>query len=130
MEAPWAPSLAVVGTAFITMALVRTVHHWGDVRFDTESMFDSTALQASISIAWTLIALSAMVVGVRRIQRSVWVAGASFMAVVVAKLFLVDLRNQETVGRVVSFIAVGLLLLIVGYFAPVPPTEPAADHPD
>ena len=130
VEAPWAPSLAVVGTAFITMALVRTVHHWGDVRFDTESMFDSTALQASISIAWTLIALSAMVVGVRRIQRSVWVAGASFMAVVVAKLFLVDLRNQETVGRVVSFIAVGLLLLIVGYFAPVPPTEPAADHPD
>ena len=130
VEASWAPSLAVVGTAFITMALVRTVHHWGDVRFDTESMFDSTALQASISIAWTLIALSAMVVGVRRIQRSVWVAGASFMAVVVAKLFLVDLRNQQTVGRVVSFIAVGLLLLIVGYFAPVPPTEPAADHPD
>ena len=130
VEASWAPTLAGVGTVFITMTLVRTVHHWGDVQFDASSMFHSTALQASISIAWTVIALSAMVVGVRLIRRSVWVAGASFMGAVVLKLFLVDLANQETVGRVVSFIAVGLLLLIVGYLAPVPPAEPAANHPD
>ena len=49
------------------------------------------------------------------------------MGVVVLKLFLIDLRNQDTVGRVVSFIAVGILLLIVGYLAPVPPAEPAVD---
>ena len=130
VDASWAPTLAVLTTVFVTMTLVRTVHHWGDVPFDAQSMYDSTALQASISIAWTLIALSAMVAGVRRVQRSVWVAGASFMGVVVVKLFLVDLRNQETVGRVVSFIAVGLLLLIVGYFAPVPPSEMAANRQD
>ncbi len=124
----WAPTFAAGGTVFVTMELVRTVHHWGDVPFDTRSMFDSTALQASLSIAWTLIALSAMVVGVRRIRRPVWVAGASFMAVVVVKLFLIDFRNQETAGRVVSFIAVGILLLIVGYLAPVPPADSSADH--
>jgi uncharacterized membrane protein len=43
------------------------------------------------------------------------------MTVVVAKLFLVDLGNAGTLGRVVSFLGVGVLLLIVGYFAPVPP---------
>jgi uncharacterized membrane protein len=53
------------------------------------------------------------------------------MAVVVAKLFLVDLGNTGTLARVVSFLGVGVLLLVVGYFAPVPPraaAEPAASH--
>ena len=128
VERSWVPGLTVAGTAFATLVAVRTVHHWGDVPFDSESMFDSTAFQTSLSIIWTLIALSAMVQGVRRARRSVWIAGASFMGVVVIKLFLVDLRNQDTVGRVVSFIAVGILLLIVGYLAPVPPAESAAEH--
>ena len=43
------------------------------------------------------------------------------MTIVVAKLFLVDLGNTDTLARVVSFLGVGLLLLVVGYFAPVPP---------
>ena len=43
------------------------------------------------------------------------------MVIVVAKLFLVDLGNTGTLARVVSFLGVGLLLLVVGYFAPVPP---------
>jgi uncharacterized membrane protein len=43
------------------------------------------------------------------------------MGVVVVKLFLVDLGNTDTLARVVSFLGVGLLLLVVGYFAPVPP---------
>ena len=33
----------------------------------------------------------------------------------------VELGNTGTVTRVVSFLGVGLLLLIVGYLAPVPP---------
>ena len=43
------------------------------------------------------------------------------MAVVVGKLFLVDLSGIGTVERIVSFIGVGLLMLVVGYFSPVPP---------
>ena len=49
------------------------------------------------------------------------------MGVVVAKLFLFDLSNTGTVARVVSFLGVGLLLLVVGYFAPVPPSASAQD---
>jgi uncharacterized membrane protein len=43
------------------------------------------------------------------------------MAVVVAKLFLVELAARGSLTRIVSFIVVGLLLLLVGYFAPLPP---------
>lgn len=125
-ESSWAPALAVGGVVLATMAAARTVHHWLDVAWDGEALFDSTELQVSLSILWAVVALSGMVAGVRLARRAVWVAGASFMGVVVLKLFLVDLSNQNALGRVVSFIVVGVLLLIVGYLAPVPPPQPAA----
>ena len=78
-------------------------------------------LQAALSIVWGATGLVAMTFGARNRQRALWLAGAALMAVVVAKLFLVDLGNAGTLGRVVSFLGVGVLLLIVGYFAPVPP---------
>jgi uncharacterized membrane protein len=45
------------------------------------------------------------------------------MAVVVGKLFIVDLSQVGTVERIVSFIVVGLLMLVIGYFSPVPPRQ-------
>ncbi len=56
-------------------------------------------------------------------MRWVWLGGAGFMALVVIKLFLVDLGNSGTIERIISFIGIGILLLVVGYFAPVPPRQ-------
>jgi uncharacterized membrane protein len=50
-----------------------------------------------------------------------WIIGAVLLGVVVAKLFLIDLSNTGTVERVVSFIGVGVLVIVIGYFSPVPP---------
>ena len=124
VDARWSPTLFVLGVVLVTAETARTVHHWLDVSWELESLWESNALQTSLSILWAVIALSGMVAGVRMARRAVWVAGASWMAVVVAKLFLVDLRNLTALGRVVSFIVVGVLLLIVGYLAPVPPAAP------
>ena len=121
VDARWTPTLAGLAVVLATTETSRTVSHWLDVPWDLESLWDSTELQTSLSILWAVIALSSMVAGVRMARRSVWVAGASWMAVVVAKLFLVDLSSLTALGRVVSFIVVGVLLLIVGYLAPVPP---------
>jgi len=37
------------------------------------------------------------------------------------KLFFVDLSNVGGIERVVSFIGVGVLMLVIGYVSPVPP---------
>jgi uncharacterized membrane protein len=55
------------------------------------------------------------------VERKLWVAGAALLGVVVGKLFLVDLANTGTVARIVSFLGVGVILLLIGYVAPVPP---------
>lgn len=106
---------------WVNGTLLRTLHHWADLPFSIPSMLGSQLVQASFSILWTVLALGAMVVATRRVLRPLWLTGATLMAVVVAKLFLVDLSGIGTVERIVSFIGVGLLMLVVGYFSPVPP---------
>ena len=112
---------ALFGLFLLTMTVARSVHHWGGLPFDLALLARSTQLQAALSIVWGTTALAAMLAGARKARRDVWLAGAALMAIVVAKLFLVDLGNAGTVGRVVSFLGVGVLLLVVGYFAPAPP---------
>jgi len=101
--------------------LLRSLHHYADVPFRLHSMWSSNLVQASFSLFWSLLALAAMVFATRRGLRAMWAVGAVLLAVVVGKLFLVDLANTGTVERVVSFIGVGVLVIVVGYFSPVPP---------
>lgn len=107
--------------AILNGVLLRSLHHWGGVPWDWDAMLASRLVQSALSIFWTVIALGLMVAATRRAVRNLWLIGAALMAVVVAKLFLVDLSNVGGIERVVSFIGVGVLMLVVGYFAPVPP---------
>jgi len=115
---------AVLGTAAFAAAngmLLRTLHHWAGVPFHLEAMVRSMLVQAALSIFWSVLALCAMFVATRLRLRSLWITGAALMGVVVIKLFLVDLSNIGGVERIVSFIGVGLLMLLIGYLSPVPP---------
>jgi uncharacterized membrane protein len=56
----------------------------------------------------------------RRFYRTVWIVGAALLGIVVAKLFLVDLSNVGGLARVISFIGVGVLMVLIGYLAPLP----------
>jgi uncharacterized membrane protein len=113
--------VALLALFLLTMAVARAVHHFTGVPFDFDNLAGSSVLQAALSIVWGTAGLAGMVLGARRKHRAVWIGGAALMAVVVVKLFVVELDNTGTLGRVISFLGVGLLLLVVGYFAPVPP---------
>lgn len=115
--------LAATAFALYTGVVLRTCHHWAGVPWDASELFHSTLTQAALSVAWSLVAVGAMLLGNRRLDRVVWVAGASLLTVVVAKLFLVELADHGGLYRIVSFIVVGVLLLVVGYFAPLPPSS-------
>lgn len=100
---------------------LRFAHHMWHIDFDLSDMMRSILVQTGLAILWSVTGLSCMIIGARKKMRSVWIAGAIVMAAVVIKLFMFDLANTGTVGRIVSFMSVGLLMLVVGYFAPVPP---------
>jgi uncharacterized membrane protein len=118
--------LAALGFGWLNCIVLRSIHHWAGVPYDFGNLFDSILAQAALSILWTLTALVVMVLATRRLRRPLWLAGAALLAVVVGKLFLLDLANSGTVERIVSFLAVGGLLMVIGYAAPVPPGDAEA----
>jgi uncharacterized membrane protein len=131
-SAPFAPELfrsaelayiglGIAGFFWLNGVLLRTLHHWAGVPFNLDAMTRSMIVQAAFSIFWSVLALFAMFSATRMRLRMLWLLGAGLMAVVVFKLFFIDLSNIGGIERIVSFIGVGLLMLVIGYVSPVPP---------
>lgn len=117
------------GLALLTGMVLRTCHHYAGVEWRFDALYASWLTQAALSITWAVCGVIAMVLGHSRRVRTLWVAGAALLGVVVLKLFFVELADRGGLFRIVSFIAVGALLLLVGYFAPVPPKKEEAEAP-
>jgi uncharacterized membrane protein len=114
---------SAAGFFWVNAVLLRTVHHWADVPFQLAALLHSVVAQASLSLLWTSTALVLMFAAGKRVppSRALWMAGAVLLGAVLLKLFFNDLGNTGTVARIVSFIGVGILLMVIGYVAPVPP---------
>lgn len=113
--------IGIITFILINSALVKTIHHWYHVPLTFASMMRSDLAQTSLTLLWSIIAMMGMIIASRRGWRQAWLIGGSLLSVVVVKLFLVDLANVGTVERIVSFIFVGGLMLVIGYFTPLPP---------
>ncbi|VAL56338.1 Predicted membrane protein [Enterobacter kobei] len=119
---PW-PAVAIMAFGFwwLNGALMRALAWYGDVAWNMASLWDSRLIQTTFALFWMLIALVAMVHATRRASRQEWLCGAALLGVVMVKLMLVDSAGGGGLSRAVAFIGVAILVLIVGYFSPLPP---------
>ena len=106
---------------WLNAVLLRTLHQWADVPFSVGGILASTLAETYLSIFWAVLAIAAMLLATYKRDRPVWYAGVSLLGVVIGKLFFVDLATVGSIERIVSFIGVGLLMLVVGYYSPLPP---------
>lgn len=113
----------IAAFAWANGILLRSLHHWADVPYNLDAWMRSFLAQASFSIFWSVLALGTMVYATRTARRTLWMVGAALMGVVVVKLALVDFARLGGLERIASFIGVGVLMLVVGYFSPVPPKK-------
>ncbi len=118
-------AMGLLGLVIISTIWLRIAHHFFAVPWNAVALYDSFVVQTGYAILWTLLALALMVVAHRRGARPVWLAGAALLALVIVKLILVDLSNRGGGERIVAFIGVGVLMLVVGYLAPLPPKSAA-----
>jgi uncharacterized membrane protein len=122
-ETGYSALLAALGFIWLNSIVLRTIHHWVGVPYTGHELFNSIVVQAAFSLLWTATAMALMVTGRRKLQRRLWIIGVALLAVVVGKLFLLDLANSGTIARIVSFLGVGALIMLIGYIAPVPPGD-------
>jgi uncharacterized membrane protein len=123
-------ALALLLFAALNGALLRALHQLWGVPFAFDAMLDSTLVQTCLSIFWAVIALAVMLLATRSARRWVWLSGAALLALVVLKLFLVDLSRIGSIERIVSFVGVGVLMLVLGYFSPLPPAAALSERSD
>lgn len=114
------PLLAAAGFAFLSVATLRAVHQLGGVPW-SEALWSSGIAQTSLSVVWSMLGLAACVHGSHKAQRPIWLLGALALGLVLAKLLLVDRLHLGNLFGIGSFIAYGLLCVLVGYLAPAPP---------
>lgn len=114
---------AVLAFVWINTIWTRTADHFLGATWYPVSNENSQVVLTGFSILWTLMAMGLMLFGQRKAQRLPWLTGAVLLAVVVAKLIFVDMSAVEGFARIASFIGVGVLMLLIGYFVPLPPRK-------
>ncbi len=114
---------AVLGFVSINGIWLRTAHHWLGVEWSGAALSGSAVVQTGLSILWTLLAMALMLLAGRRGSRIGWLTGAGLLGIVVLKLLLVDMSSAQGGQRIITFIGVGILMLVIGYFVPLPPRK-------
>ncbi len=123
---------ALVGSAaflWLNAATARAVHFLAAVSYTPYALRHSAVFQGSISVLWGVTALALMLAATRTAQRRLWLGGAALLVLLVLKLFFIDLAGSGTVARIISFMAAGGLMVLIGYLSPAPPAARAEYHP-
>ncbi|MDF1879744.1 DUF2339 domain-containing protein [Sulfurimonas sp. MAG313] len=118
-----------IATALIltlSVFLARGVHFYLETPYTLRSMLGNEIFQAGISILYSVLALILIVLSKKRASREIWIAGAFLLGFVTLKLFFVELSHSGSLSRIISFMAVGILILLIGYLAPLPPKKDLA----
>lgn len=119
---PW-PVVALVALGFwwLNGMLLRALAWYGDVAWSVEALWHSRLIQTCFALFWMLVALVVMLRATRYRSRREWLCGAVLLGIVIVKLMLVDSAGGGGLARAVAFIGVAILVLIIGYFSPLPP---------
>lgn len=114
--------ILIISLAFlwINVTLFRIAHHWFDVAYQPEALYQSSLVQTAVSILWAFFGVIITVYASRKKVRFLWIGGAALLGLVVLKLFIIDLSTLSNLARIISFMVVGVLLMSIGYFAPLP----------
>jgi uncharacterized membrane protein len=105
-----AVGLGIIAFAWLNFETVRLVDY-------TSGRFADfvTAKQVALSVLWGVVGFLAVVVGFARELRPLRYAALGLLGVTLGKILFVDLAQVRPVYRILSFVAVGLLLLCVSF---------------
>ncbi len=113
--------LAVLGLLWMSSyILLRGLHVYLHTPYNQLALWQSAAVQLSLTLLWVGLAFVSMSVATAKKIRSLWVLGASLLVIVTFKLVLLDLSHIGTLLRVFSFLGAGLVMLLIAYIAPMP----------
>lgn len=107
-------SIAFSGFALFILISIEIRHLWSGT-IDIGYPITSEGELYTYSAVYLVIAIGTILAGSWRLGQDCYRAGMALLAVVIAKLFLVDMSGLEGLLRVASFMGLGLSLLAISY---------------
>jgi uncharacterized membrane protein len=114
-----------MGFLWLNAMLWRSMHFLGGLPWSGIGGTDIYHL--CLFLLWGTYGIGHIITGNKKASRPAWIAGAVLTVIDVAKLLLVDLAGRGTLIRIASFFIAGVLLLIIGWAAPLPPSSKAPE---
>jgi uncharacterized membrane protein len=74
--------------------------------------------QGIISITWGAYGILLLIMALRKNSKQLRLVAICTLLLVVAKLFLVDLSQLETIWRVLLFLGFGTVFMVISYYFP------------
>jgi uncharacterized membrane protein len=101
-----------LGIYALSLAALQAIEWISPAGVDTDFQRGHVAVSAS----WAIVGLLLLYVGLRYEHSRLRAAGVLLFAISLAKLFLYDLAFLSAITRAFSFLAVGVLMLLAGFF--------------
>jgi len=101
--------------------ILRSLSQWLEISWSFYALWHNNIVQVVLSLVWTLSAVILIAIAHRYLLRNVWFIGAILQVIVVLKLIIIDSVELDGLMRAFAFIGVALLMLVIGYLAPLPP---------
>jgi uncharacterized membrane protein len=92
--------------------------------------------QGLVSAVWGVYAIAVIVLGLRKNNNHIRIAGLATLGLVIGKLFIVDLKHLDALWKVLLFLGLGGIILVISYYfkalwkTPAPLEESSDDKID
>lgn len=93
---------------------------WGTPGYTPENIEAQDELklvqQMALSILWGLYGAGILAFGILKSRRSLRIVALVLLVLTTLKVFLIDLQELDRIYRIISFFALGAILLVISYF--------------
>ena len=122
------PNLILVSLMTLTFlwgnsVVLRCLSQIFDITWNAYTLWHNNIVQMTASLLWMLSAVILIAIGHRYSLRKIWYSGQLIQITVIIKLIFVDIQETDGLLRAFAFIGVALLMLLIGYLAPIPPKK-------
>ncbi|MDR1975448.1 MAG: DUF2339 domain-containing protein [Campylobacteraceae bacterium] len=114
---------AVICFLQLNSIILRALSYYLYIPWSFYSLWNNEVTQSFFSIVWTLLSLALIIFANRDKNRNIWYVGMALLSIVIIKLVFRDSVELEGLFRAFVFIGVALLMLVIGFLAPIPPRE-------
>lgn len=82
---------------------------------DNISLATTKIIKTGLPILWGILAFVFLIIGIKKQLKSLRIIALSLLGLTILKLFLYDISNISETGKIISFILLGILILIISF---------------